>query len=103
MRNNLQILMNLKNDLIKFIDFYKQRANEYFDSYQFDFHDSNKYDNFGEFTDHINQQAYQIHFSEISKKYIDKCVEDGKLYLFQIYNKDFSPYSITQMPTVRTT
>ncbi|NUM42402.1 MAG: type V CRISPR-associated protein Cas12a/Cpf1, partial [Leptospiraceae bacterium] len=29
-------------------------------------------------------------FTPISKSYIDKLVEEGKLYLFQIYSKDFS-------------
>ncbi len=82
-----------KEDLIAFIDYYKQRTIEYFDSYQFTFKDSCKYDNFGEFTDHINSQAYQISFVKVSKTFIHQLVDEGKLYIFQIYNKDFSEYS----------
>jgi CRISPR-associated protein Cpf1 len=82
-----------KNDLVAFIDYYKQRTIEYFDSYKFKFKNSDEYKDFGEFTTHINEQAYQINFIEISRKYIDDWVNTGKLYLFQFYNKDFSPYS----------
>src|SRR5699024_2766470 len=32
-------------------------------------------------------------FTDISEEYINKLVEEGKLYLFRIYNKDFSSYS----------
>ncbi|MDP2061080.1 MAG: type V CRISPR-associated protein Cas12a/Cpf1 [Flavobacteriaceae bacterium] len=82
-----------KNDLVAFIDYYKQRTIEYFDSYKFKFKKSDEYKDFGEFTTHVNGQAYQINFIEISHKFIDEWVNTGKLYLFQIYNKDFSPYS----------
>lgn len=81
------------SDLVKFIDYYKQRANEYFDQYRFEFRASEEYAHFGEFTDHVNSQAYQINFEKISSEYIDSLVGEGKLYLFQIYNKDFSPHS----------
>jgi len=82
-----------KDDLITFIDFYKQRAKEYLHRYEFKFKSSSDYKDFGEFTDDINGQAYQINFVDISKKYIYQLVQEGKLYLFQIYNKDFSVYS----------
>lgn len=82
-----------KKALVKFIDYYKQRTIEYFDQYSFEFKSSESYNDFGEFTEHINQQAYQIKFVEISQSYIDALVAEGKLYLFQIYNKDFSPFS----------
>lgn len=82
-----------KDDLITFIDYYKQRTKEYFSSYQFKFKDSSEYRDFSEFTDHINQQAYQIHFINISQCYIDQLIDNGSIYLFQIYNKDFSTYS----------
>ncbi|MBW6487721.1 type V CRISPR-associated protein Cas12a/Cpf1 [Sulfurimonas sp.] len=82
-----------KNDLVKFIDYYKQRTIEYFNQYSFEFNASENYKDFGEFTEHINQQAYQIKFVEISQSYLNSLVDAGKLYLFQIYNKDFSPFS----------
>lgn len=80
-------------DLIAFIDYYKQRTIEYYNNFTFEFKESSDYRDFGEFTNHINSQAYQINFVEVSKSFIDNLVDEGKLYLFQIYNKDFSPYS----------
>lgn len=82
-----------KEDLVKFIDYYKDRVVEYFSDYHFEFLESSSYSDFGKFTDHINQQAYQVTFDEISKLYIDQLVAEGKLYLFKIYNKDFSEHS----------
>ena len=82
-----------KNDLIDFIDYYKARTIEYFRDYSFTFKDSSEYKDFGEFASHINEQAYQINFVNISEKYVQKLVNEGKLYLFQIYNKDFSEHS----------
>lgn len=82
-----------KNDLCKFIDYYKERAIEYFSEYEFVFKPSEEYKDFGEFTDDINSQAYQLKFIEVSRKHIDSLIDEGKLYLFKIYNKDFSEYS----------
>ncbi len=80
-----------KADLIKFIDYYKEAAIAYWDWYDFSFKKSNKYDSFKEFTDHVNSQGYKIKFQDVSETHIDDCVKKGKLYLFQIYSKDFSP------------
>ena len=33
--------------------------------------------------------AYEINFEKISASFVDSCVNDKKLFLFQIYNKDF--------------
>ena len=42
-----------KKDLVAFIDYYKQRSIEYFQSYSFVFKESSEYSDFGEFTPHI--------------------------------------------------
>lgn len=52
-----------------------------------------EYRSWKEFCDDIQSDAYRITFKNISEKYIRNLVKDGKLYLFQIYNKDFSEYS----------
>ena len=83
----------VKEDLSAFIDYYKERTIEYFDKLSFEFKPSESYHNFNEFTDDINSQAYRIWFDKVSKSFIDSCVENGQLYLFQIYNKDFSEFS----------
>lgn len=82
-----------KENLIKFIDFYKQRVIEYYNMFDFTFKSSEDYADFGQFTNDINQQAYQIHFIDVPESHINSLVNEGKLYLFQIYNKDFSKYS----------
>jgi CRISPR-associated protein Cpf1 len=82
-----------KDDLTAFIDYYKERTIDYYKSFQFNFKPSNAYSDFQDFTNHINSQAYQIYFKPVDSSYVDKLVNEGKLYLFQIYNKDFSPFS----------
>ena len=41
----------------------------------------------------INLLLYKLSFTDVSASFIDQLVEEGKMYLFQIYNKDFSEYS----------
>lgn len=82
-----------KEDLVTFIEFYKPLTCAYYSSYKFDFKDSKEYTSFADFTDHINQQAYQLQFKKVSKDFIIKLVNEGKIYLFQIWNKDFSEFS----------
>ena len=82
-----------KGDLCKFIDYYKERVQEYYADYVFNFKESEDYDSFNDFTDHVKSQAYQVNFKPISRIYIDTLVKEGKLFLFQVYNKDFSPHS----------
>ncbi len=82
-----------KEDLNIFIDYYKEAAKHYWDWCKFYFYPTKDYETFKDFTDHIKEQAYKITFEYISGDYIHKLVEDGKLYLFEIYSKDFSPNS----------
>lgn len=82
-----------KEDLSTFIEYYKDAAIHYWDWCEFSFKKSEDYANWKEFTDHVNMQGYKISFRNVSVDYIHSLVEDGKIYLFQIYNKDFSPYS----------
>ena len=80
----------VKEDLETFIDYYKKCALKYWDWADFNFKETNEYSNLNDFTDEIDKQGYKITFSNISKSYIDKMVEEQKLYLFEIYSKDFS-------------
>lgn len=52
-----------------------------------------KYERVDEFYEEVNTLLYNISFTNIPESYITEMVEEGKLYLFQIYNKDFSPNS----------
>lgn len=79
--------------LIKYIDYYKERVKEYFNEIDFKFKETCEYKQFNEFAEDVNLQAYQISFIGVSKKYIKSLIDDNKIYLFKIYNKDFSENS----------
>ena len=54
---------------------------------------TSEYNDISEFYKDVEEQGYKIEYSEYSEKYINELVDRGELYLFQIYNKDFSEYS----------
>ncbi len=77
------------------INFYKEaiNKNEDWEKFKFNFKDTNEYNDIGEFYKDVKRQGYKIKFKNYSYEYINSLVEKGDLYLFQIYNKDFSEYS----------
>lgn len=77
------------------IDFYKTSLNKHEDWKKFDFKfkSTSEYNDISEFYKDVEEQGYKIEYSEYSEKYINELVDRGELYLFQIYNKDFSEYS----------
>ncbi len=54
---------------------------------------SSFYERIDEFYEEVNKLLYNVSFRSIPESYINQMVAEGKLYLFQIYNKDFSPSS----------
>lgn len=87
-------LFNLK-DCHDLIDFFKASIQKHEDWSKFDFHFSptSTYKDLSGFYREVEQMGYKISYRQIPVHYIDQMVEEGKLYLFQIYNKDFSPFS----------
>lgn len=90
------------NSCHKLIDFFKANINKYkvnpddeygWGVFGFKFSPTNNYADISQFYKEVEQQGYKTWFSDISKTYIDDCIAQGKLYLFQLYNKDFSPNS----------
>lgn len=83
------------DDCHKLIDFFKVSISKHNDWKNFDFHfsDTNSYEDLSGFYREVESQGYKITFQNISSDYINQLVNEGKLYLFQIYNKDFSPSS----------
>ena len=77
------------------IDFFKQSIEKQNDwkKFNFSFTDTNSYNDISEFYKEVEQQGYKITYSKVEKQYIEDLVEKGKIYLFKIYNKDFSEYS----------
>lgn len=51
------------------------------------------YTSLDEFYADINLYLYKISFCNVSVDYVNSLVDEGKIYLFQIYNKDFSAFS----------
>lgn len=81
------------SDLEAYIEYYQQRVKKYYSGLEFEFKPASEYKSFAEFTDHIDSQAYQVWFEYVSKSQIFEWVDNGSLYLFKIYNKDFSENS----------
>lgn len=77
------------------IDFYKESIEKHADwsRFEFKFKPTEEYANIGDFYRDVKEQGYKVSFVKISDDYINNLVDSGALYLFQIYNKDFSPYS----------
>lgn len=88
--------LNFKlEDCHALIDFFKESIEKHEDWSKFGFHfsDTSTYEDLSGFYREVEQQGYKISFRDVSASYINTLVDEGKIYLFQIYNKDFSPYS----------
>ncbi|WP_418181346.1 type V CRISPR-associated protein Cas12a/Cpf1 (plasmid) [Aliarcobacter lanthieri] len=77
------------------IDFFKASIDKHEDwkNFNFKFSDTSEYADISGFYREVEQQGYKITFKNIDEDFINTLVNEGKLYLFQIYNKDFSPFS----------
>ena len=83
-------------DLQKLIAFYKyfiSQHEEWNTFFKIKFTDKANYKNLPEFYSEVDSLFYSLTFSKVSVAYINQLVDEGKIYLFQIYNKDFSTFS----------
>lgn len=85
------------------IDFFKRSIEKHEDwkTFGFKFSPTESYGDLSGFYREVEQQGYKISFRKISSSYIDDLVDTGQIYLFQIYNKDFSEHS-TGTPNLHT-
>lgn len=83
------------DDCCSLIDFYKESISIHpeWKEYGFNFSDTNDYEDISDFFNEVSLQGYKISFKKLSCNEIDDLVDSGKLFLFQIYNKDFSDSS----------
>lgn len=83
------------DDCHKLIDFYKESIEKHPDwkTFGFEFKDTNSYDDISKFYKDVENQGYKITYTDIPTSYINSLVDEGKIYLFRIYNKDFSEHS----------
>lgn len=77
------------------IDFFKSCLEVYpnYKKFGFRFAETSEYNTVGEFLEDARRQAYGVSFSRVREDDIYRLVDEGKLYLFKIYSKDFSPKS----------
>lgn len=81
-----------KESLIKMIDYFKLgfERHESYKHYPFCWKESSKYNDIGEFYKDVINSCYQLHFEKVNYDNLLKLVENNKIFLFQIYNKDFA-------------
>lgn len=84
-----------RDALTKWIDFCKAFLLSYKSSaiYDYSFKESNEYETLDEFYNYLNLICYKISFQDVEDSQINSLVDTGKLYLFQIFNKDFAEKS----------
>lgn len=85
-------------DCRKIINYYKNCIKNYelWKEYDIQFDDNKIYNNIDEFFNDIYLQSYKLSFNQkISNQYIDNLIDTGEMFLFQIYNKDFSENKIS--------
>jgi len=85
----------VRKDMENLIDFFKQSIAKHTDWKHFNhqFSKTETYNDLSEFYKEVEKQGYKLTFTKLDETYINQLVDEGKLYLFQIYNKDFSPFS----------
>lgn len=83
------------SDCHRLIDFFKQSINKHEDWSKFGFHfsETKSYEDISGFYREVEQQGYMLSSHQVSESYIHQLVDEGKLYLFRIWNKDFSEFS----------
>ncbi|MGI5832842.1 MAG: type V CRISPR-associated protein Cas12a/Cpf1 [Thermoguttaceae bacterium] len=82
-----------KEDLAKYIEYYMARIREYKSEIAYDFEAPDKYGTWSDFLNDVKGQSYKITFEPIPCSALIQLVDEGKIFLFQIYNKDFSERS----------
>jgi len=79
-----------KEKLVKLIDFYKLALAQYEDwrCFDFVFKDSVQYADISQFYSDVEKQGYKLNFVGINKVVLERLVEEGQIYLFEIKNQD---------------
>ena len=81
-----------KDFMYKLIDWFKTAINQHEDwkNFNFKFSQTESYEDLSGFYKEVESQGYKITFQKVAESYINSLVDSGKLFLFQIYNKDYS-------------
>lgn len=75
------------------IKYYEDNIGKYSDwkNFSFQMRKPEEYSKLDEFFTDLEQNSYFLDFAPVSEKSIRQLVGEGKLYFFQIFNKDFAP------------
>lgn len=75
------------------IDFFKEGISNHPDwkNFNFNFSETSSYEDISAFYNEVSDQGYKLSFTPIPDSQIDTWIDEGKLFLFQIYNKDYAP------------
>lgn len=84
-----------KKSLTKLIDYFKEGFSKHSDysHYNYCWKNSEDYNDISEFYNDTINSCYQILKEKINFSHLVELADEGKLYLFQIYSKDFSESS----------
>lgn len=84
-----------KESLIKLIDYFKLglQLHSSYNVFDFKWKESQDYENIAEFYKDVINSCYTLEKTPIDFEYLLSLVEQDKILLFRIYNKDFSKYS----------
>lgn len=82
---------NYQESLSKMIDYFKMgiKQHESYKHFNFKWQESNNYANISDFYSDVARSCYEISWEDINFNELQKFIEKGRIYLFQIYNKDF--------------
>lgn len=82
-------------DCHNLIDFFKQSIAKHEDWSKFGFHfsDTKTYEDISGFYREVEHQGYSLSSHKVSAEYIHRMVDEDKLFLFRLWNKDFSEFS----------
>ncbi|MBN2768473.1 MAG: type V CRISPR-associated protein Cas12a/Cpf1 [Campylobacterales bacterium] len=83
------------DSLHKLIDYFKQGflQHESYKHYKFGWKETKDYLDIAQFYQNVETSCYEVKSEDVNWNKLINYVNEGKLYLFQIYNKDFSSYS----------
>ncbi len=95
---------NYKKYLPKLIDYFKEGFQKHKDFKNFDFNwdESDKYDNVAKFYEHTASMCYKTDWEKINFENLKKLEEEGRIFLFQIYNKDFGKTKVGSKQNLHT-
>lgn len=81
---------NNERDRLTYFSYLLKCAKSYWKHFALELKEAEDYESLSELLSSIGNQGYSISFDNIRETYVEDKVNNGELYLFKIYNKDFS-------------